>query len=63
MNISGWKKEVNEILDKGNFEFEKFPAAVRRCPKCSSLSLEFDPETGRMRCSKCGFEEFFKMIR
>ena len=55
-----WKKEIEKY--KGKFEIEKIPAIVKRCPKCNSLSLEFDVKTGRIYCTKCGFEEWFKVL-
>jgi len=58
MNIyEEWKKDVEEKLK--NVGLDKIPAIVKRCPKCNSLSLEFDKETGRVFCTKCGFEMFF----
>ena len=56
-----WKKEMNDFV-KEEFDIEKIPAVVKRCPKCNSLSLEFDAKTGRIFCSKCGFEEWFKVL-
>ena len=52
-----WKKDVEEKLRKPGLD--KIPAVVKRCPKCISLSLEFDQKTGRVFCTKCGFEMFF----
>ena len=57
-----WKKEMEEKLEKG-FDKEKIPAVVKRCPKCLDLSLEFDPKTGRIFCTKCGFEENIPMTK
>lgn len=57
MTYEEWKKEIDKIVD-----IEKIPAAVKRCPKCNSLSLEFDAKTGRIFCTKCGFEEWFKVL-
>ena len=51
-----WKKEIEKKL-KELPELEKIPAMLKRCPKCNSLTLEFDPKTGRIYCTKCGFEE------
>ena len=33
---------------------------VRRCPKCLSISLEFDAENNRLLCQDCGYEEKVK---
>ena len=57
-----WKKEVNEKLGKA-FDKEKIPAVIKRCLKCLNLSLEFDPRTGRVHCTKCGFEEHIKTVK
>lgn len=62
MNYEDWKKELSCVLDKKDFELEKIPVIIKRCPKCNSLSLEFNAKTGRIYCSKCGFEEWFKMM-
>ncbi len=52
-----WKKDIEEKLKEVGLD--KIPAIVKRCPKCNSLSLEFDQKTGRVFCTKCGFEMFF----
>ena len=52
-----WKKDVEEKLKEVGLD--KIPAIVKRCPKCNLLSLEFDQKTGRVFCTKCGFEMFF----
>ncbi len=59
-----WKKEIEEKLNKLNDRerIEKIPAIIKRCPKCSHLTLEYDPKTGRIRCSNCGFEEYIPMM-
>ncbi|MBI4141908.1 hypothetical protein HY484_03215 [Candidatus Woesearchaeota archaeon] len=44
------------------FEVEKVPALIKRCPKCFSLSLDFDVKTGVLKCSKCSFEQRMKMV-
>ncbi|MDD5086992.1 MAG: TFIIB-type zinc ribbon-containing protein [Candidatus Nanoarchaeia archaeon] len=51
-----WKKNIEKKL--GEVGLDKIPSVVKRCPKCSSLSLEFDAKTGRLFCTKCGFEVF-----
>ncbi len=30
---------------------------VKRCPKCFSLSLEYDKTNKKMVCQDCGYEE------
>jgi len=35
-------------------EFEKFKV-VQRCPKCGEISLKF--VEGKIKCSKCSFEQ------
>ena len=42
---------------------ERIPAVIKRCPKCHGLSLDYDTKTGRIHCSKCGFEEHIPMTR
>ena len=39
-----------DILD--NFDML---SAVKRCPKCGRLSLEYDARAGRLYCTKCDF--------
>ena len=56
------KKNVEENLKTG-FSKEKIPAVIRRCPKCNNLSLEYDIEKGRIKCSRCGFEENIPQIK
>ena len=59
--LEKWKKELKKLekLKQAKEIEEKIPAVIKRCPKCYSLSLEFDPKTGCVRCSKCGFEVCF----
>lgn len=61
------KDRITEELEKPesdkNIEFEKIPAIIKRCPKCQSLSLEYDPKTGRIYCTKCDFEEHIPLIK
>jgi len=63
---SDWKKGIEKELKKlnefGKIDFEKVPVLVKRCPKCHSISLEFDAEKGRIYCTKCGFEEHIPII-
>jgi len=53
MNI----EEIKQKLLNKEIKVEKIPALIQRCPKCRSLSLEFDIKTGRIYCAKCGFQE------
>ena len=61
-----WKKGMEKKLKKYTKEEEikeKIPAIIKRCPKCNNLSLEYDPKTGRIYCTKCGFEEHIPMTK
>lgn len=62
-----WKKDIESKIKKYTKEEiskkEKIPAIVKRCPKCKKLTLEFDPETGKIHCTSCGFEEHIKMVK
>lgn len=54
-----WEEEISKKIKQGidgKKEIEKIPAVVKRCPKCYSLSLEYDPKTGKIFCTKCGFQ-------
>jgi len=50
-------EEIKKKLLKKEIEVEHVPALIKRCPKCNNLSLDFDPKTGKIKCTKCGFEE------
>ena len=56
-----WKKEISNKLN--NIEFEKLPQIIKRCPKCHSITLDFDVETGKIKCTKCGFEESLPILK
>lgn len=62
-----WKKDMEKRLRKAfkepQFEKIKLPAIIKRCPKCHNLTLEYDPKTGRIYCTKCGFEEHIPLIK
>ena len=61
-----WKKDVESKIKKFTKEEkikEKIPAIIKRCPKCHNLTLQFDPKTGRIYCTSCGFEEFISRIK
>lgn len=62
MNYEEWKKKLDNLVSGNSLNIEKIPSVVKRCPKCSALSLEFDAKTGRIFCTKCGFEEWFKVM-
>jgi ribosomal protein S27E len=48
------KKELNK-----EFDFEKIGSIVKKCPKCFSLSLEFDTKQKKLICKSCGFSQDF----
>jgi len=60
MKIEEWTKEFKKKLEEyeKEKEVEKIPVVLKRCPKCFNLSLEYDPKTGRIYCTKCGFEAY-----
>ena len=61
-----WKKDMERKLKSAmekEIEVEKIPALIKRCPKCNNLSLEYDPKTGRIYCTKCGFEEHIPVMK
>ena len=67
---TGRDKAARDLLEvvlasikRGEIKAEHIPALIKRCPKCSQLSLEFDPKTGIIRCIKCGFEERLPMFK
>ena len=63
---SKWKNRIIGELGKPEsgkeIEFEKIPTIIKRCPKCQLISLEYDSKTGRIYCTKCGFEEYIPKI-
>ena len=61
MNLGDWQKEVKDILNK-NIEATKVNLLMARCPKCKNLSLEYDIENKKIKCNKCGFEQFVKSV-
>lgn len=38
----------------------KAHAVAKRCPKCYTLSLRYDSQSGRLFCTKCDFESNVK---
>lgn len=61
-----WKKDMEKKISKYSKDEqlkEKIPAIMKRCPKCNNLTLEYDPKTGRIHCTSCGFEEFIPMTK
>jgi len=51
-------KKPDDMIEKP----EHLPKIVKRCPKCNNLSLTYDPSSGKISCTKCGFEENLQMI-
>ncbi len=54
--IDEFKKQIDEKLKQG-IEIEKIVSVIKRCPKCRSLSLEFDAQNNKIICTKCGFTQ------
>ena len=48
-------EEIKDPLEelKRNIDFI---SPVKKCPKCKSISLEYDDAAKKIKCSKCGFE-------
>ncbi len=65
MDIGDWKGEIKRIFNRDDrkIKFEKMPQLVKRCPKCGNLALEFDTNSGRIYCTRCGFEEHVKQVK
>ena len=61
MDHEDWKKDIGDKLN--TIEFEKLPQMIKRCPKCHSITLEFDVKTGNIKCTKCGFEENLPILK
>ena len=57
-SIHQWKRLIDERFRKGG----DIPTVIKRCPRCNNLSLTYNPQTGKISCSKCGFEEYLKMM-
>lgn len=49
--------EIKRIVDRKIESGEEAPQILKRCPKCQQLSLTYDSESGKMKCSKCGYEK------
>lgn len=59
-----WKKSLSKGLSNvGDVEKFKPAIAIKRCPQCHELSLEFDLRQGRIYCTRCGFEEHIQQMR
>ena len=54
--------EIRRIVDEKIKRGEPIPQIIKRCPKCNNLSLTYDPESGKIKWSKCGFEEALPKI-
>lgn len=55
-----WKKDIEKKIKKYTKDQElkeKIPSLIKRCPKCNHLTLQYDPERGKIYCTNCGFEE------
>ncbi len=39
------------------------PSMMKRCPGCGELGLKINFKTGKIHCSKCGFEENLPVMR
>jgi len=67
MNVyEKWKKDMESKIKRFTKDEEikeKIPAIIKRCPKCNNLTLQFDPKTGRIYCTSCGFEEYIKTVK
>ena len=61
MDYEAWKKDINGKFK--NIEFEKWPQIIKRCPQCLSITLEFEVNTGKVKCTKCGFEESLPILK
>ncbi|SVE53023.1 uncharacterized protein METZ01_LOCUS505877 [marine metagenome] len=61
MAYEEWKKEMGDKIK--NIKFEKLPQIIKRCPRCNSITLEFDVNTGKIKCTKCGFEENLPILK
>jgi ribosomal protein S27E len=57
-SVQQWKRLIDSKFSKG----EEIPKVIKRCPKCNNLSLTYDPQTGNISCSKCGFQEYVKIM-
>jgi len=61
--VDKWKSDVQGILKKGELKPEiEIPTLVQRCPKCHNLTLKFDTETNKIKCTKCGFTYNIKEV-
>ena len=61
MVYENWKEDVGDKLK--NIKFEKLPQVLKRCPKCHSITLNFDVNTGKIKCTKCEFEENLPILK
>ena len=44
-------------------KFEDIIEVRQRCPKCYKLTLTYDPETGKIFCTNCGFTQETKRVK
>lgn len=61
--LDRWKDDIVRRMGRGELETERIPSVIKRCPACHRLSLEYDPNTGRISCSRCGFSENLPIIK
>ncbi|GEM_PF-4573643 len=54
---------IKFLMPAKEIEIEKIPAPVKRCPQCKALALEFDAKAGILKCAKCGFKNYLKLMR
>lgn len=58
-----YEKWKNHVIDElHDLEHIKPTKVKSKCPKCLSSSLEYDPENGKVTCSKCGYSEYIAKV-
>lgn len=59
-----FKPQKKTMADIGrDAEHVKPTVAIKRCPRCHELSLDFDVKAGRIHCTRCGFEEHIPQVK
>lgn len=58
-----WKKEMEKRFAASHGPLDKIPSIVARCPKCHHLTISYDIDSGKLKCTNCGFEESMPMIK
>jgi hypothetical protein len=58
-----WKKEMEDKMKRfiEKEELDK-PIQKQRCPKCMKIEVEFNPDTGCLKCKSCDFEYCVKKV-